>query len=78
MNIDIDAVEELCLTNYTAISILERLGISPSQEQINLMESVQLMATYPKKVNPTTIKHCVGEDNLAYLFLHLRNQDLRQ
>mgnify|MGYP000325981030 CR=1 FL=1 len=78
MNIDIDAVEELCLTNYTAVSILERLGISPSQEQINLMESVLLMATYPRKVKPATIKHCVGEDNLAYLFLHLRNQDLRQ
>jgi hypothetical protein len=39
---------------------------------------VLLMATYPRKVKPATIKHCVGEDNLAYLFLHLRNQDLRQ
>jgi hypothetical protein len=75
---NLDLIEDLSLTNYTAVSILERLGISPSQEQINLMESVLLMATYPKKVNPTTIKHCVGEDNLAYLFLHLRNQDLRQ
>ena len=74
---NLDLIEELSLANYTAISILERLGISPSQEQITLMESVLLMATYPKKVNPATIKHCVGEDNLAYLFLHLRNQDLR-
>jgi hypothetical protein len=74
---NLDLIEELSLANYTAVSILERLGISPSQEQINLMESVLLMATYPKKVNPATIKHCVGEDNLAYLFLHLRNQDLR-
>ena len=72
---NLDLIEELSLANYTAISILERLG--PSQEQVNLMESVLLMATYPKKVNPATIKHCVGEDNLAYLFLHLRNQDLR-
>ena len=75
---NLDLIEELSLANYTAVSILERLGISPSQEQVNLMESVLLMATYPKKVNPATIKHCVGEDNLAYLFLHLRNQDLRQ
>ena len=74
---NLDLIEELSLANYTAISILERLGLSPSLEQVNLMESVLLMATYPKKVNPTTIKHCVGEDNLAYLFLHLRNQDLR-
>jgi hypothetical protein len=74
---NLDLIEDLSLTNYTAVSILERLGISPSQEQVNLMESVLLMATYPKKVNPATIKRCVGEDNLAYLFLHLRNQDLR-
>ncbi len=74
---NLDLIKDLSLTNYTAVSILERLGISPSQEQVNLMESVLLMATYPKKVNPATIKHCVGEDNLAYLFLHLRNQDLR-
>jgi hypothetical protein len=77
MNINIDVVEGLCLTNYTAISILERLGISPSQEQVTLMESVLLMATYPNKVKPETIKYCVGEDSLAYLFLHLRNKDLR-
>ena len=75
---NLDLIEDLSLANYTAVSILERLGISPNQEQIDIMESVVLMASYPKKINPTTIKHCVGEDNLAYLFLHLRNQDLRQ
>jgi hypothetical protein len=77
MSRDISLLEKLCLTNYTAISILERLGISPNQEQINLMESVLLMATYPRKVKAETIKHCVGEDRLAYAFLQLRNQDLR-
>ena len=75
---NLDLIEELSLANYTAVSILERLGISPSLEQINFMESVLLIATYPKKVNSETIKHCVGKDSLAYLFLHLRNQDLRQ
>jgi hypothetical protein len=74
---DLDLIQDLSLANYTAISILDRLGITPNQEQVNLMESVLLMATYPNKVKPETIKHCVGEDTLAYLFLHLRNQDLR-
>lgn len=74
---DLDLIEDLSLSNYTAVSILERLGISPNQEQVDLMESVLLLATYPNKVKTETIRHCVGEDTLAYLFLYLRNLDLR-
>lgn len=78
MNIDIEAVEELCLTNYTAVTFLERLDAAADHEKVELMEAMVLMATYPKKVTPEIIKRCVGEDTLAYLFLHLRNQDLRE
>lgn len=78
MTIDIDAVEELCLPNYTAVTFLERLDAAVDHEKVDLMEAMVLMATYPKKVTPEIIKRCVGDDTLAYLFLHLRNQDLRQ
>lgn len=74
---DLDSIEELCLPNYIAVSFLERLGIDPSPEQINITESMVLMGTYPKKVTLKTIKQCVGNDKLASLFLYLRNKDLR-
>lgn len=75
---DLDSIEELCLTNYAAVLFLERLGIDPSPEQISITESMVLMGTYPKKVTPKTIEQCVGNDKLASLFLYLRNKDLRE
>ena len=75
---DLDSIEEICLPNYTAVSILERLGIDPNQEQIDIIESLVLMASYPKKVNSKMIAQCVGSDKLASLFLYLRNKDLRE
>lgn len=78
MTIDIDAIEEIYLPNYTAVTFLESLDAAADQEKIDLMEAMVLMATYPKKITPDIIKRCVGKDSLAYLFLHLRNQDLRE
>lgn len=78
MTIDIGAVEELCLPNYTAVTFLERLDAAEDQEKIDLIEAMVLMATYPKKVTSEIIKRCTGNDTLAYLFLHLRNKDLRE
>lgn len=75
---DLDSIEALSLPNYTAISILDCLGIKdPSLEQVDIMESVVLMASYPQKVKPIFIKQCVGDDKLAALFLYLKNKDLR-
>ncbi len=74
---NIDLLEDLSLPTYTAIPFLERLEGAAHQEKIDLMEAMLLMATYPRKVTSEIIKRCVGEDTLAYLFLHLRNQDLR-
>jgi hypothetical protein len=70
------SLDKLSLTNYTAIAILERMGIDPTREQITIIESLVLMASHPKKVKSRTIKRCVGEDTLAYLFLYLKNKDL--
>ena len=76
---DLDSIEDLCLPNYTAVSVLERLGIKdPSLEQVQIMESMVLMACYPKKVNPQMIEQCAGSDKLASLFLYLKNKDLRE
>lgn len=75
---DLDSIEELCLVNYAAVTFLDCLGVDPSQERINIMELMVLMATYPKKVTLDMIKKCVGNDKLAALFLYLRNKDLRE
>ncbi len=74
---DLDSIDELSLTHHTAISFFERLGIDPSQEQIDLMEAMVRMATYPKLVTLETIKDCVGGDTVASFFLYLKNKDLR-
>ncbi len=33
---DLDSIEDPCLPNYTAVSVLERLGIDLNQEQIGI------------------------------------------
>ena len=75
---DLDMIEELSLTHHAAISILERLGLDdPSQEQINIMEAVVRMASYPHQVTPEMIEDCVHNDKVAAFFLYLKNKDLR-
>lgn len=74
---NLDDIKTLSLPNYIALLISERLGIVASQEQIDILEALVLMATYPKKVKDKIIKKCIGDDELAYLFLYLRNKDLR-
>lgn len=70
-------IKNLSLPNYIALLISERLGIEANQEQIDILEALVLMATYPKKVKDKIIKKCVGHDELAYFFLYLKNKDLR-
>jgi hypothetical protein len=74
---NLDDIRTLSLPNYIAVLISERLGIDASQEQIDIIESLVLMATYPKKVKDKTLKKCIGDDKLAYFFLYLKNKDLR-
>lgn len=73
----LDNIKSISLPSYTATLILDRLGINASQEQIDIIESLVLMATYPKKVKDKMIRRCVGDDEIAYFFLYLKNLDLR-
>ncbi len=73
-----DIIDDLSLTNYIAVTILERLGVDPSQEQIDIIESLILMLAYPQAVDSDTIKQCIGNDKLAYYFLCFRNKELRR
>lgn len=60
--------------NYIAIVVLEQLGLtSPSQQQIDVMESVILLATQPEKLKLEILKICIG-DNIArrILLRHLQ------
>jgi hypothetical protein len=73
MESNMNPIKELSLINYTTIAILERLGLSnPSLEQIDIMESMVLMATHPQQIEPETIRQCVGDNNLAYYFLFIK------
>ena len=60
--------EPLCINkiNYIAILSLEQLGVScPTQEQIDTMESVIMLAMNPEKLTKEKIYLCMGEDNIA-------------
>ncbi len=71
--------KNLSLSNYTAISILERLGLSsPTQAQIDIMESMVQIAVHPEKTTPRKVKRCVGDDELAYSFLYLSARTTEQ
>jgi hypothetical protein len=71
-----DQIKELSLTHYTALAVLEQLGLSnPTQEQINTMESMVLLASYPQNATTDTIQQCVGNDKLAYYFLYVKNNE---
>ena len=76
-SMNLEDIKNLSLPNYTALLISERLGIDASQEQIDILESLVLMATYPKKVKDKIIKKCIGTDKLAYFFLYLKNKELQ-
>jgi hypothetical protein len=76
-SMNMENIKNLSLPNYTALLISERLGLDASQEQIDILEALVLMATYPKKVRDKIIKKCIGNDELAYFFLHLKNKELQ-
>jgi hypothetical protein len=64
--------EPLCISkvNYIAILSLEQLGVSsPTQAQIDTMESVILLATLsnigPNKLTKEKIDLCMGGDTIA-------------
>ena len=71
-----DQIKELSLTHYTAIAVLTQLGITdPTKEQIDIMESIVLLASYPQSATTDTILECVGDDKLAYYFLYVKNNE---
>ncbi len=52
--------------NYIAITILEQIGIdSPSQNQIDIVETLILLGTSPRLMNLDAIEKCLGDDNTA-------------
>ena len=60
--------EPICINkvNYIAILSLEQLGVScPTQEQIDTMESIIMLAMSPEKITKEKIDLCLGEDNVA-------------
>lgn len=68
-------MEKLSLSNYTAISVLEKLGLlNPSQEQIDVIESLVLIAKQPQRVTHRAVKRCVGNNKLACAFLVSKHQ----
>lgn len=69
-------MKDLSLTNYVAISVLENLGIDPSQKQIDVIELLVLMATYPLEIDAEVIKRCLSGDKLAYHSLVIKNKEL--
>lgn len=65
--------------NYTAIDLLERLGNSnPTQQHIDLAESLLLLALRPKKMNQATLEANIGDNPIIRDFLRnfLRRQEV--
>lgn len=73
-----DIMKDLSLTNYAAVAILEHMGINPSQKQIDTIESLVEMLSYPLEIDSDTIKECVGDDKLAYHFLIIKVKELHK
>lgn len=73
-----DIMSDLSLPNYTAIAILEHSGFDLTQKTIDILEALVLMITNPYSVGSDTIKQCVGGDKLAYYFLAIKINELRQ
>ncbi len=56
-------VESINPINYTAIDLLERLGNNnPSQQQIDLLEFLLLLAIRPNKFNLQMLEANIGEN----------------
>ncbi len=68
-------IKELSLPNYTALAILEQLNTVDTQKQINILESIILMMSNPRQIEPETIRQCVGNDDLAYYFLFVKSNE---
>lgn len=76
MEIHVNPIKKLSLPNYTALTILDRLGLSdPSLEQIKIMESTVLIGTYPQQIDAETLRQCVGDNSLAYYFLLVKTNE---
>ncbi len=63
------------MPNYTALAILEQLNTVDTQKQINILESIILMMSNPRQIEPETIRQCVGNDDLAYYFLFVKSNE---
>lgn len=64
--------ESLCLSkvNYIAILTLEKLGISsPSETQIDIIETLILLANGAENITPEKLEICSGMDHIAQQIL---------
>lgn len=72
-----DILETESLAIYTARTILKRLGIiEPNQRQIDIIDTLMAMIGEPSQVQPAMIRRCVGNADLAYCSLYLKNPEL--
>ncbi len=65
---NLDDIKTLSLPNYIALLISERLGLEANQEQVDILEALVLMATYPKKVKDRIIKNVLEMMNWPIFF----------
>ena len=72
-----DILETESLADYTVRVVLRQLGIiTPTEKQIDIMESIVAMIGESAKIRPQTIRKCVGNADLAYCYLFLKNPAL--
>ena len=70
-------LETESLADYTVRVILKQLGIiSPTEKQVDVMESIVAMIGESARIRPKTIRKCVGNADLAYCYLFLKNPAL--
>lgn len=70
-------LETESLADYTVKAILRQLGIiTPTEKQIDIMESIVAIMGESGKIRPETIRKCVGNADLAYCYLFLKKPAL--
>ncbi len=63
--------------NYSALWVLEQMGLdAPSQKQINIIETLILIAIKPTRIPFQLIKSCIASDAVArrIFFRHLSSK----
>lgn len=63
--------------NYSALCVLEQMGLdAPSQKQIDIIETLLLIAIKPKLIPFKLIKNCITNDSIArrIFFRHLSSK----